>query len=57
MYKYGMRIRGFSIGCQPEGVVRRLDDQSGRFWDIIVYDRELTEEEIRHYSLTYIGIE
>lgn len=57
MFKYGMRIRGFSIGVQPSGVVRREDDPTGKFWDIIVYDRELTTEEIRHYSLTYIGME
>lgn len=57
MFKYGMRIRGFSIGSQPSGVVKREDDPTGKFWDIIVYDRELTAEEIRHYSLTYIGME
>lgn len=52
MYKYGMRLRGFSIGCQPmNGFVERKDDESGKYWDIIVYDRELTEEEVRHYSL------
>lgn len=53
--KYGMRSRGFSIGCQPmEGLLRREDDLSGKFYDIIVYDRELTEEEVRHYQLTKI---
>lgn len=52
MYKYGMRLRGFSIGCQPmNGFVERKDDESGKYWDIIVYNRELTDEEIRHYSL------
>ena len=54
-YRYGMRLRGFSIGCQPKGVVRRED--SDKYWDIIVYDRPLTEEEIRHYSLTPLGKE
>lgn len=52
MYEYGMRLRGFSIGCQPmDGFVERKDDESGKYWDIIVYNRELTDEEIRHYSL------
>lgn len=52
MYKYGMRLRGFSMGCQPmEGFVERLDDESGRYWDILVYNRKLTEEELEHYSL------
>lgn len=54
-YRYGMRLRGFSIGCQPKGVIRRED--SDKYWDIIVYDRPLTEEEIRHYSLTPLGKE
>lgn len=55
IYKYGMRIRGFSIGCQPmEGFIERLDDPTGKYFDIITYSRELTAEEIRHYSLDYI---
>ena len=56
MYKYGMRIRGFSIGCQPmDGFIERQDDTSGKYHDILAYDRELTEEETRHYSLDLIG--
>lgn len=51
-FKYGMRLRGFSIGCQPkEGFIRREDDTTGRYWDIIIYSRPLTDEEVRHYSL------
>ena len=49
-YRYGMRLRGFSIGCQPKGVIR-CEDGGQKYWDIIVYDRELTDEEVRHYSL------
>ena len=52
VYKYGMRLRGFSMGCQPmRGLVERQDDQTGRYWDILVYDRELTPEEIRSFEL------
>ena len=51
-YRYGMRLRGFSIGCQPkEGLLYREDDTTGKYWDVIVYNRELTDEEINHYSL------
>lgn len=51
-FKYGMRLRGFSIGCQPkDGFIRREDDQTGRYWDIIIYDRPLTDDETSHYSL------
>lgn len=58
MYKYGMRIRGFSIGCQPmDGFIERQDDPKNRYHDILIYNRELTEEETKHYSLDYIGKE
>lgn len=56
MYKYGMRLRGFSIGCQPmNGFVERIDDPKGRYYDIIVYDRMLTGDEVAEYELTYLG--
>jgi hypothetical protein len=55
MYVYGMRIRGFSIGCQPmNGLVDHEEDVTGKYWDILIYDRELTAEECKHYSLDYI---
>lgn len=54
-YLYGMRLRGFSIGCQPmDGLVERRDDISGLYHDILVYDRELTNKEIDDYELDRI---
>lgn len=54
-YLYGMRLRGFSIGCQPmEGLKERIDDETGRYHDVLVYDRELTEEECINYELDFI---
>ena len=50
-FRYGMRLRGFSPGCQPRGVINREDDPNGKYWDIIVYDRELSEKEIADYEL------
>lgn len=51
-YVYGMRLRGFSIGCQPmNGFVCAYDDPNGKYHSIIVYDRELTQKEIRQYEL------
>ena len=50
-YRYGMRLRGYSPGAQPKGVLRREDDQTGRYHDIIVYDRQLSADEIRAYEL------
>lgn len=57
-YKYGMRLRGFSIGCQPkDGLIKREDDASGRYYDILVYDRELSEQELEDYELDCLGKE
>lgn len=50
-HKYGMRLRGYSIGAQPAGVVERADDPTGLYYDIITYNRELTPEELDMYSL------
>ena len=55
MYLYGMRLRGFSIGCQPmDGLIERYDDNSGKYHDILAYDRPLTEDEITAYELDFI---
>lgn len=55
-YKYGMRLRGYSIGCQPmSGLVSVYDDPNGRYHDILEYDRMLTGDEVANYELTYLG--
>lgn len=52
MYRYGMRLRPFSIGCQPmKGLKEWQDDVTGKYWSILTYDRPLTEEEIESYEL------
>lgn len=49
---YGMRLRGFSPGCQPmKGFVERIDDNTGKYHDILVYDRKLTVKEQIDYEL------
>ena len=56
LYKYGMRLRGFSIGCQPmNGFVGREDDPTNVYHDIIVYARLLTEKECEQYALDDIN--
>lgn len=56
VYRYGMRLRGFSIGCQPrDGFIERMDDPSGRYYDILIYDRQLTDRELEAYELDYLG--
>lgn len=57
-HKYGMRLRGFSIGCQPmDGFVARVDDPKRRYHDILIYDRVLTGKEVMDYELDYLGEE
>jgi hypothetical protein len=54
-YKYGMRLRGFAPLCQPKnGLLRREDDPENRYHDILVYDRELTRQEVIDYELDAI---
>lgn len=58
VYTYGMRLRGFSIGCQPmDGLIGRRDDPTGMYHDILVYERKLTDREMEDYELDYIGEE
>lgn len=57
MFKYGMRLRGFSIGCQPlKGFIERQDDESGKYHDILLYDRPLKDAELEEYELDFIAI-
>lgn len=52
-YFYGMRLRGFSPGCQPmDGFIKREDSSKKAYYDVLVYERPLTKEEVEHYSLT-----
>ena len=51
-YKYGMKARGFSIGCQPlKGLVDAAEDPEGKYYNILTYDRELSDEEVEQYEL------
>jgi hypothetical protein len=55
-YRYGMRLRGYAPLCQPkEGLLRREDDTTGKYHDILVYNRQLTQDEIRSYELDDLG--
>lgn len=55
-YFYGMRARGFSIGCQPmNGLIKREPVCLPPYYDVLSYGRQLTEEEMTHYSLDFIS--
>ena len=48
---YGMRLRGFSPGCQPmDGLRQQIDGKCG-YHDLLLYDRTLTDDELRQYEL------
>lgn len=61
LYLYGMRLRGFSIGCQPMKNFYERQDDSGkygrRYHDIICYTEKLDEKDLRDYELDYLGME
>lgn len=59
LYKYGMRLRGFSPGCQPLDGLRRAEEGAvyglEQYYDILFYDRELSEAEQKLYDLDFVG--
>ena len=57
LHLYGMRLRGYSPGCQPKGVVEARDDPSGRYYNILVYATKLPLKDENRYDLTYLGEE
>jgi hypothetical protein len=54
MYKYGMRLRPFSIGCQPMDGLVKVCLTTG-YWNILIYNRKLTDQEVSDYELDYLG--
>lgn len=56
-WTYGMRNRGYSIGCQPmNGLVERQDSNTDNYYDILAYSRQLTSEEVYAYELDFLGV-
>lgn len=56
MYKYGMRLRPVGMGCQPKGFVK-FDESDDRYWNVLYYNRELSQDEVNNYELDYLGEE
>ena len=55
-YRYGMKNRGFSIGCQPMKGLRDVEsDPTDRYYDILGYDRQLEPREMEDYELVFLG--
>ena len=58
MFKYGMKLRPFSIECQPMyGLVRIEEDNTGKYWNILYYTYPLNDHEQDCYELDYLGEE
>lgn len=58
IYRYGMRLRGFAPMCQPkDGFVERTDDTTGRYYDLLIYNRQLSDKEVNDYELDFIKAE
>lgn len=56
VFMYGMRLRPFSIGCQPmEGLIRAEDDKTGKYWNILYYAEPMNDHELEAYELDYLG--
>lgn len=53
-YKYTYKFRGLSIGCQPKDFIRFENDKKYKF-EILTYNRELTEKELNEYELYKIN--
>ena len=54
-YKYGMRLRGFSIGCQPMNGLLTAEDGDKKYYSYLYYERKLTDKELEDYELDFIG--
>ena len=55
-YIYGMRLRGCSIGTQPNGFEIIENTIEDKYYDLLAYGRVLTDEELKEYELDYIGV-
>ena len=55
MYWYGMRLRGYSPGAQPDGVVFWLPGFDTGYYDVLAYDLPLADKQISDYDLDFLG--
>lgn len=53
-YLYGMKSRGFSVGCQPMDGLVSWKDTDGKYYSELEYDRKLRDDEIEDYELEFI---
>ena len=58
LYVYGMRLRPAGIGAQPNGFVEIQEPsaEQKRYWDIVVYERRLTDDECFVYFMDLLDV-
>ena len=59
-YIYGLRFRPFGIGTAPRGQIEVIEGKKigrKRYYDFVIYDKQLSEEEVKKYELDFIGDE
>ncbi len=56
-FVYRMKFRPFDIGCQPNGWIKHTDlnKKETGFYSELIYDRELTKDEIYKFELTPVN--
>lgn len=54
LYAYGMRCRGFSPGCQPMKGLVEWKPGNVDYWNVLLYNRKLSESELDNYELDFI---
>ena len=57
VYVYGMLVRGFAPGAQPEeGWIDAETDPLDEYKNVIVYSRKLSREECERFDLDFLGV-
>lgn len=55
VWVYGMSERGFAPGAQPmDGIIGVAEDPEGLYYSLLIYLRELGEDEVRNYELDFL---
>ena len=55
-YVYGMRSGGFEqVGAPEEGLSEHFIDMTETFYDILIYERELSPYELWRYDLEFMA--
>lgn len=59
LYKYGMRLRPYGMGCQPMENYVCCDDgataDGWRYHNFVYYTKRLSEKDADHFDLDYFG--